>query len=203
MEDSLRFYSAYLPLIYTEVMRQTQSLMDDSMNLSQKLLRMRARPKILFARSFEEAWSQYDTYRSYVLGVVTDARFPMDGELHEAAGVEFVRRLKADDPTLPVAIQSSGTENRERALAEGASFIDKKSPRLLEDIRTFMRRHFGFGDFVFRLPDGTEVGRAHNTRALIRELGRVPAESLAYHASHDHFSNWLRARTHASALAAI
>ncbi len=195
VEDSRRFYSAYLPLIYTEVMRQTQSLMADSINLSQKLLRMRARPKILFATDFEEAWSQYDTYRQYVLGVVTDARFPWGGEHREDAGVEFVRRLKADDPTLPVVVQSSRPENRERALAEGAAFIDKRSPRLLEDLRTFMRRHFGFGDFIFRLPDGTEVGRAHNTRALIREISRVPPASLDYHAAHDHFSNWFRART--------
>ena len=195
VEDSQRFYSAYLPLLYTEIMRQTQSLMADSINLSQKLLRMRARPKILFATSFEEAWSYYDAYRDYVLGVVSDARFPMGGELRRDAGVEFVRRLKADDPTLPVVVQSSQAENREPALAAGASFIDKKSPRLLEDLRTFMRLHFGFGDFVFRLPDGTEVGRAHNTRTLIRELERVPAESLAYHAAHDHFSNWFRART--------
>jgi len=195
VEDSIRFYSAYLPLIYREVMRQTQGLMADSANLSQKLLRMRARPKILFATCFEEAWSYYEKYSTYVLGVITDARFPWDGEVKADAGVEFVRRLRRDDQTLPIVVQSSEIKNRAKAQAEDAFFIDKKSPSLLDDLRGFMRAHFGFGDFIFRLPDGTEVGRAHNTRALIREITRVPEESIAYHAAHDHFSNWFRART--------
>ncbi len=195
VEDSIRFYSAYLPLIYTEVMWQTQALMDDSDNLAQKLLRMRARPKILFATCFEEAWDYYDRYRGFLLGAICDARFPWAGEKRSDAGVEFVRRLKQDDPTLPAVIQSSEAVNRDKATEVGAGFIHKKSPRLLKDLRSFIREHFGFGDFIFRLPDGTEVGRAHNTRSLIREISRVPEDSIAYHASHDHFSNWFRART--------
>ena len=195
VEDSIRFYSAYLPLIYTAVMSQTHGLMEDSENLAQKLLRMRARPKILFATCFEEAWDYYDRYRGFLLGAVCDARFPWDGEKRADAGVEFVRRIKLDDPTLPAVIQSSEAVNEAKAAAVGASFIHKKSPSLLKDLGRFMREHFGFGDFIFRLPDGTEVGHAHNTRTLIREISRVPEASIDYHASHDHFSNWFRART--------
>jgi len=195
VEDSIRFYSAYLPLIYTAVMGQTQALMDDSDNLAQKLLRMRARPKILFATCFEEAWDDYDRHRGYLLGAICDARFPWAGEKRADAGVEFVRRLKTDDPTLPAVIQSSEAVNSERAAEVGADFIHKKSPALLNDLRRFMKENFGFGDFVFRTSDGEEVGRAHNTRSLIREISRVPEDSIAYHAARDHFSNWFRART--------
>ena len=195
IEDSVRFYSSYLPLLYTEVMRQTHELMADSVNLAQKLLRMRARPKILLAASWEEAWDFYTRYREYILGVISDARFPRGGRKEPHTGVDFIRRVKEDDPQLPTALQSSEAANRELAREVGAVFLDKESPTLLEDLRRFLREHFGFGDFVFRLPDGTEVGRAENTRALLREIARVPGESLWFHASHDHFSNWFRART--------
>jgi hypothetical protein len=195
IEDSIRFYSAYMPLIYTEVVRQTLGLMHESINLSQKLLRLRARPKILFATTFEEAWAFYDKYRDYMLGAICDARFPWGGRLRHDAGFEFIRRMKDDDPQMPAALQSFELKNEGRAAALGAAFIRKDSPSLLEDLRKFMRRNFGFGNFVFRLPDGTEVGRAHNTKTLIQEMARVPDESLEFHASHDHFSNWLRART--------
>jgi len=195
VEDSVRFYSAYLPLVYMEIMKQTHDLMADSVNLAQKLLRMRARPKILFARDYETAMDLYQRYRPYLLGVISDARYLRDGRKDPDAGVAFIRRLKEDDPTLPAALQSSDAANAAPAAAAGAIFLHKNSPRLLKDLRRFLREHFGFGDFVFRLPDGTEVGRAHNTRALIREIARVPEESLLFHAAHDHFSNWLRART--------
>lgn len=195
VEDSVRFYSAYLPLVYTEIMKQTHDLMADSVNLAQKLLRMRARPKILFAKDFETALDLYQRYRPYLLGVISDARYARGGVKAADAGVELIRRLKADDPTMPAALQSSEAANSALADEVGAVFLHKNSPRLLKELRQFLRDHFGFGDFVFRLPDGTEAGRAHNTRALIREIARVPDASLQFHAEHDHFSNWLRART--------
>jgi len=195
VEDSVRFYSAYLPLAYTEIVQQTHDLMADSVNLAQKLLRMRARPKILFARDYEEAIDIFERYRPYLLGVISDVRFPRNGKKEADAGFDLIRRIKADDPAMPVALQSSDEGNREQAELVGATFLHKNSPRLLKDFRNFLREQFGFGDFVFRTPNGDEIGRAHNTRSLIREMARVPDESLVYHASHDHFSNWLRART--------
>ncbi len=195
VEDSVRFYSAYLPLLYTEVLRQTDALMKEGINLSHKLLRMRARPKILLASTFEEAWEYYHSYSDYLLGVISDARFPWEGELRPDAGGELIRRIKNADPHLPAVLQSTERKNIRTAAEINAGFIHKNSPRLLQDLREFMLANFGFGDFVFRLPTGEEVGRATNLRTLVEALQAVPEESLRHHASLDHFSNWLRART--------
>lgn len=195
IEDSERFYSIYLPLLYTEIVRQTQNLMDEGINLSHRLLRMRARPKILLATSFEEAWSLFDRYQASLLGVISDGRFPWGGALDDTAGVAFIGRVKAVDPNLPAVLQSTSRDLRKEAAAVGAGFIHKDSPRLLQDLRRFMAENFGFGDFVFRLPSGREVGRARNLREMIEVLQEVPEASILHHAGQDHFSNWLRART--------
>ncbi|MBT4291847.1 response regulator, partial [bacterium] len=195
VEDSVRFYSSYLPLIYKEIMNRTQELMADGINLSQKLLRMRARPKILFATTFEEAWGLYVKYRKYILGAICDARFSRDGEDASDAGLEFIKLLRSDDPELPVVLQSSEDTNRELAEKAGVGYINKHSVKLHRELRYFMQNELGFGDFVFRLEDGTEVARASNTRELEKLLSKVPNESVMYHAKHDHYSNWLRART--------
>jgi CheY-like chemotaxis protein len=195
VEDSIRFYSAYLPLLYTEVLKQTHSLMEEGLNLSHRLLRMRARPKILLATSFEEAWDFYTTYKDHLLGLISDARFPWQGSKHPTAGMELVRRIKQVDPNLPVVIQSSEVTAAPLAHESGAGFIHKDSKSLLGDVRQFMLDNLGFGDFIFRLPDGAEVGRAHDLRSLTEVLPDVPDDSIQYHASRDHFSNWLRART--------
>jgi CheY-like chemotaxis protein len=195
VEDSIRFYSAYLPLLYTEILRQTHALMEEGLNLSHKLLRMRARPKILLACSFEEAWRHFSAHQHHMLGVISDARFPWDGQKRDGAGLEFIRRVKQTDPHMPAVIQSSDPAIAAKAASIGAGFIHKESSHLLQDLRTFMLDNFGFGDFVFRMPDGSEVGRASDLRTLVEALERVPDESLRFHANQDHFSNWLRART--------
>jgi len=195
IEDSVRFYSSYLPLIYTEVLDQTQSLMMEGINLSHRLLRLRARPKILLATTFEEAWDYYRQYKDSLLGVISDGQFPRKGVEQVDAGVEFIRRVKFVDPHTPAVLQSTNRDLARVAAEIGAGFIDKKSRKLLKELRAFMLDNFGFGDFVFRLPDGTEVGRATDLKALLHLLATVPGESIRHHASHDHFSNWLRART--------
>jgi CheY-like chemotaxis protein len=195
IEDSVRFYSSYLPLIYTEVLHQTQSLMVEGINLSHRLLRLRARPKILLANSFEEAWDYYRDYKDSLLGVISDGRFPWKGAEAEDAGIEFIRRVKFVDPHTPAVLQSTNGDLASVAAEIGAGFIHKKSRKLLDELRAFMLDNFGFGDFVFRLPDGREVGRAPDLKALVNLLRTVPRESIRHHASHDHFSNWLRART--------
>jgi hypothetical protein len=202
IEDSVRFYSSYLPLLYTEIVRQTQSLMEEGINLSHRLLRMRARPKILLATSFEEAWSWFERYKNSLLGVICDGRFPWDGQSVEHAGVRFIEQVKEADQHMPAVLQSTNAGLRAEAEAVGAGFIHKNSPRLLQDLREFMAANFGFGDFVFRLPDGQAIGRARDLRELVRSLRTIPDESLVHHATHDHFSNWLRARTE-FALAAV
>ncbi|MEZ4386524.1 MAG: PEP/pyruvate-binding domain-containing protein [Candidatus Krumholzibacteriia bacterium] len=195
IEDSVRFYSVYLPLLYTEIVRQTQNLMAEGINLSHRLLRMRARPKILLATTFEEAWSWFERYKDSLLGVISDGRFPWAGESVENAGVSFIQQVKAVDPHMPAVLQSTNQALRRQAEAAGAGFIHKNSPRLLRELRRFMAENFGFGDFVFRLPDGREVARAHDLRELVSALQEIPDASLVHHATNDHFSTWLRART--------
>ncbi|MBD3366672.1 MAG: histidine kinase [Candidatus Eisenbacteria bacterium] len=206
VEDSVRFYSAYLPMLYGEIMEQTQALMSEGVNRMQQLMRMRARPKILLATTFEEGRAIYEKARGDMLGVIVDARFPKDGELDDMAGVAFASMVKEHDPTTPVLIQSTTRTCTEEAFSVGATFLQKTSPTLMHDVRAFMRDHLGFGDFIFRTPDGTEVARAGDLRRLVELVRTVPDESLMYHARRNDFSTWLMARTEfdlAKALRAI
>jgi DNA-binding NarL/FixJ family response regulator len=195
VEDSIRFYSAYLPLLYTEIMGQTQALMAEGVNRMQKLMRMRARPKVLLATCYEEGMALFRANRAHVLGVIVDASFPRAGRADPHAGLEFSRAVKAEDPGIPVLMQSSETANAGRVGALGVAFIEKTSPTLLAELRGFMREHLGFGDFVFRRPDGSEVARAANLRALADALRAVPDETVVHHAGRNDFSTWLMART--------
>ena len=195
IEDNVRYYSSFLPAIYSELMHHSQQLAPEGVNLSHRLMRIQARPKILLCRTFEEAWACFSAYRENVLGVISDIEFPMDGRVVADAGVAFAQRVREVHADVPVALQSSVPANRALAEAVGAAFLQKESPLLLQQLRRFMIDSFGFGDFIFRLPDGTEVGRAHDLRALEALMATVPAESIAYHSERNHFSKWLKART--------
>ena len=199
VEDSARFISLYLPLLYTVLVKQTHLLMDDGVNLANRLLRLRARPKVLLAQNREDAIDVYEKYRPFMLGVISDKSFPPDaygdGGNDPMAGLELLKRIKGDDPTMPMLLQSSDAEARKLAREIGVHFIHKRSHRLLKELKVFVERHFGFGDFVFIVPDGSEWGRARNLRELEEQLQSIPDESLRHHALRNDFSNWLRART--------
>ena len=195
IEDNVRFYSSYLPVIYAELMSHALRLVPEGINHADKLMRLQARPKILLCRTFEEAWERFDRYEENVLGVISDIEFPKGGELSDEAGLEFARRVRTRQSDIPVMLQSSRPDFEAAARAAGASFLLKDSPTLLHDLRRFMIDHFGFGDFIFRMPDGTEVARAHDLKTLEEKLRTVPGASLAYHAERNHFSKWLKART--------
>ncbi|MFA3784184.1 PEP/pyruvate-binding domain-containing protein [Melioribacteraceae bacterium 4301-Me] len=195
IEDNIRFYSSYLPIIYTELLKQSQSLISEGINLSHKFLRMRARPKILLCTNYEEAWKYFEKYEEFVLGVISDVDFERNGKPDSKAGILFAQQVKARQPDIPILLQSTVPENERLATKIGASFLLKDSPTLLEDLKKFMINNFGFGDFVFKTPDGNEVGRASNLTELEQMLKTVPDESILYHASRNHFSNWLKART--------
>lgn len=195
VEDSIRFCSSYLPMLYTELMEQTQTLMTDGVNQMQKLMRMRARPKILHANTYEKATSLYSRFRKDVLGVILDARFEREGEEDPLAGFRFAGEIRKEDPECPILFQSSEEENRKRAHDFGAAFINKYSPTLLGDVREFMRVYLGFGDFVFRNSEGKVEARAGDLRELSRALRKISDESLLYHAKKNDFSTWLMART--------
>src|SRR5437016_8713178 len=195
VEDNIRYYSSFLPVIYTELITQSRSLISEGINVAHKLVRMRARPKILLCSNYEEGAQQVMKYGEYLLGVVSDVEFPRGGELLPDAGFQLARMVRSMVPDIPIVLQSSRTEFMERAQAEGFSFLRKHSPTLLGDLRQFLVEQFGFGDFVFRLPNHTEVARAGDLNARATLLQEVPAESIAYHGQRNHFSHWLMART--------
>lgn len=194
VEDSPYYYSSVLPLLYKEIVIQTQAVMEDALNEEHRLLRMRARPKILSASSYDEAVDLYHQYKPYLLSVLSDARFPKNGEICAQAGVELLSMIKKDSPDVQLLMFSSEEENREKAESIPAMFVNKNSPALHSHIRSFFVKFLGFGEFVFRMPDGQEVGRASNLRSMEKILPSIPADSLVYHAKHNHFSTWLMAR---------
>jgi CheY-like chemotaxis protein len=194
VEDSPLYRSLFLPLIYNEVVRQTQSVLDESLNERHRLLRMRARPRILMATNYEEAQLLYQTYKPYVFTVISDATFRRDGGVDTKAGFEFLRLIRSEIRDLPLLMVS--TEQQNRALAERvpAVFIDKNSPLIKDELHDFFLNHLGFGDFIFRMPDETAIGHASNLSEFEKQLKRIPEESLRYHTRRNHFSNWVMAR---------
>ncbi|MCU0342703.1 MAG: histidine kinase [Ignavibacterium sp.] len=195
VEDNIKFYSSYLPIIYTEVFKQSQRLVREGINLTHKFLRMRARPKILLCTTYEEAWSYYEKYQEYVLGLILDINFKHHGIKDPEAGIKFARTVRSQHDDISILLQSSDAGFREKAYQIGASFMHKNSPRLLQELREFMLQNFGFGDFVFFDNENKEVFRAANLSQLEEALKVISDESLVYHASRNHFSKWLKART--------
>ncbi len=195
VEDSPLYYSSFLPVIYKEIVRQTQAVLEVGLNEEHRLLTMRARPKILLASNFEEAMELYKKYQPYLFGIISDARFPKGDKLEDDAGHLLLSQIRKEIPDLPLLLLSSDPENKEKADAVPAIFLDKNSPNLLAEIHDFFMNHLGFGDFVFRMPDGTEVARASDLREMEKKLAWVPEESLWYHARRNHFSNWIMARS--------
>ena len=195
VEDSPAFYSALLPFLYTEVVRQTQAVLETGLNEEHRLLTMRARPKILLAQTYEEADALYREYEPYLLSVISDTRLPQHGKMKDDAGITLLSLIKEQSPAIPLLLMSTESKNQGMADTIPATFIDKNSPQFYSTIHNFLLNYLGFGDFVFRLPDGTEVDRADSLRVLEDKLARVPDESLWYHARRNHFSTWLMARS--------
>ena len=195
IEDNIRYYSSFLPLIYTELISQTRRVIQEGVNLAHKLMRMRARPKILLTSNYEDAYALAEKYREHLLGIVSDVEFPHAGVLSVEAGFDLAKNVRALVPDVPVVLQTSRTAFRQRAFAEGYSFLRKGSPTFLRDLRKVMMQQFAFGDFVFRTSDRVEVARATDLNSLEELLQTVPAESVAFHGERNHFSRWFTART--------
>ena len=195
VEDAVRRYSSFLSHIYSELINQSESLIAEGVNDLHRLMRMQTRPKILLATNYEEAVTCYRKFHDYVLAVISDVRFPRDEEEDALAGFELVKMIRAEDPELPILLQSAEPENANKAAELGVHFADKNSTSLLKQIQRFVTESLGFGDFVFRLPDRTEVARVRDMYELEEALKWVPAASLEYHATRNHFSLWLLARS--------
>ena len=195
VEDSPIYYSSLLPLLYKEIVTQTQAVMEESLNDEHRILRMRARPKILVAQTDKEAVDLYQKYKPYLLSVFSDVRFPKDGKLDDAAGYKLLSMITKESPDLPLLIFSAEESNRKLAQQIPAVFLNKNSPTLHSEIRSFFMQFLGFGEFVFKLPDGREIGKASNLREMEDILPTISDESVYYHATHNHFSSWLMARS--------
>lgn len=194
VEDSVRRYSSFLSMLYAELMVQSGSLVAEGVNDLHRMLRMRARPKVLLAKTYEEAMVLLDEYREYVVALISDVRYPRRGEEDAAAGFDLVQTIRRELPDVPVLLQSAEPSNRARAEQLGIAYADKGSSSLLNQLRQFVTVNLGFGDFVFRLDNGMEVGRAKSMYELQETIRHVSEASLWFHATHNHFSLWLMAR---------
>jgi DNA-binding NarL/FixJ family response regulator len=195
VEDSVRFYSTYLPNLYKMIFKQSVSFMTEGLNEHQRMMRMRGRPKVLLVNNYEDAIEVYNIYKDNILGVISDITFPKNGELNPEAGLILCKHIKQDNPYVPVLIQSSQSEKKAEAELLKAGFIDKNSKSLTIELEDFVNRYFAFGDFVFYDPKlKKEVFRANNLKTLQKAVMIISDDCLRYHISGNNFSKWLNAR---------
>lgn len=195
VEDSPYHYSSILPVLYKQIVLQTQTVIDESINEEHRLLKMRGRPKVLVAHNYEDAIRLYETYKPYLLSVFSDIRYQRKGIEDPAAGLRLLTKIKRETPDLPLLVLSTEEQNREKSEEIPAVFINKMSSNLNNRIKSFFVCHLGFGDFIFRMPDGKEIARASDLRTIEKLLDEIPDESIVHHAMHDDFSRWFMARS--------
>lgn len=195
VEDSIRFYSSYLPNIYKIIFKQSKAFMMEGLNEHQMMLRMRGRPKILLATTYDDAITLYEKYKHNLLGIITDVSYKRGGEMDKEAGLKLCKKVKKDDVFMPILLQSSDASNEKVARELKVGFINKTSKTLSIELRNFIIEFFAFGDFVFQDPETMEeVNRAPDLKTLQMKMFEVPDDSLFYHITHNHISKWLRAR---------
>ncbi len=195
VEDSIRYYSSYLPNMYKIVFKQSKSFMQEGLNEHKKMLRMRGRPKVILATNYNQATEFYNKYRENLLGIVSDISYKKDGQKNTEAGLIFCRMVREKDPLMPFLLQSSELQNQSKAQDLRASFVHKYSKTLDIELRNFMIRYMAFGEFIFRDPiTQEEIGRASNLRELQHAIMKIPEHSLQHHFNNNDFSRWLNAR---------
>ena len=195
VEDGIRFYSSILPNLYNYILLQAKRFSTEALNPHAAAQRKRGRPKVLLARTYEEAMELYDRYGDNALGIISDARFPKGGTKDPEAGLKLLREIRKRDEYVPLILQSAESDNRFKAEAEGFRFVDKNSKKMDIDLRRLMEEHMGFGDFVFHDPKtGKEILRIHSLKELQDNIFTIPNDSMLYHVSRNHMSRWLSAR---------
>jgi len=195
VEDSIRFYSSYLPNIYKIIFKQSKDFMTEGLNEHQMMLRMRGRPKILLATTYEEALELYEKYKRNLLGIITDMSYPRSGKQEKFAGIKLCKKVQHDDPFMPILLQSSEKEGEEHAHKLKVGFIDKNSKSISVELKNFIREYFAFGDFIFIDPEsGEELARANDLKSIQELLFQVPDEALRYQLNRNQLSKWFRAR---------
>ena len=197
VEDNIRFYSSILPRLYKYILTQSLNFATEALTMTAEMLRMRGRPKVLLARNYEEAWEIYSRYKEHMLGVISDCRFPKNGEIDPMAGMKFLNAVREADEYLPLIMETS--EDIEKLQAENPElrvhYVDKNSKKLDVDLHSLLASHFGFGDFRFRNPKTKEVVlKVKNLKELQDNILTIPADSLELHVRRNHISRWLAAR---------
>lgn len=191
VEDSPFYLSTLLPVLYRELVIETQAVIDEGLNEEHRLLSMRARPKILLAGNYEEALDIYETYKDHILGVISDVRFPRKGSLDGRAGLDLLRRIHAERFDIPLLLASAEPHNAALAAEIPAAFIDKNAAALNEKIRAFLLEQLGFGDFCFRRPDGRVIALASDLYSFEKRLAEISDDVFEHHCRGNDFSRWL------------
>ena len=195
VEDSIRFYSSVLPHLYKFLLKQSLTFSTEALNEHEQMLRMRGRPKVMLARTYEEAEALYSKYQDKILGIISDISFNHNGEKDKSAGIRLAKYIKEKDPYVPIILESSELENAILADKLGVSFIDKNSKKFPVDLGNAIYNNFGFGALIIRNPQtGEEVMRINNLKDFQYKVFDIPAESLLYHASRNDISRWLYSR---------
>ncbi len=193
VEDSIRFYSSILPNLYKYILTQSLNFATEALNSQAEMLRMRGRPKVLLARSYEEAWELYEQYKDNMLGVISDCRYPRNGEVDPVAGLTLLRNIREGSEYMPLILETA--EPNVNCDIPGVRIVDKNSKMMPVDLRKILAAHFGFGDFHFRDPKTKEVvAVVHNLKELQDSVFKIPHDTMLYHVSHNHISRWLAAR---------
>ncbi len=209
VEDSIRFYSSILPNLYNYILQQSQNFATEALNRHAATLRMRGRPKVVLARTYDEAMEAWEKYKDNCLGVISDVRFPLHPSRQSQivgagasgvpkdseAGFKLFEAIRRDNEFVPLIMESAETRNRDRALLQNYHYVDKNSKMLSVELRHLMEEHMGFGDFIFRDPKShEEILRVRTLKELQDNIFTIPRDSMLYHISRNHMSRWLCAR---------
>lgn len=209
VEDSIRFYSSILPNLYNYILQQSQNFATEALNRHAATLRMRGRPKVVLARTYDEAMEAWEKYKDNCLGVISDVRFPLHPSRQSQivgagasgvpkdseAGFKLFEAIRRDNEFVPLIMESAETRNRDRAQLQNYHYVDKNSKMLSVELRHLMEEHMGFGDFIFRDPKShEEILRVRTLKELQDNIFTIPRDSMLYHISRNHMSRWLCAR---------
>lgn len=195
VEDSVRFYSSILPNLYNYILQQSRNFATEALNPHAATLRQRGRPKVVLARTYEEAMRIYNRYKDNCLGIISDVRFPKGGKRDAEAGFKLLKDIRKNDEYVPLIMESSETANKDRAEKEHFHYVDKNSKMLSLELRHLLEEHMGFGDFIFRDPKThQEIARVSTLKQLQDNIFKIPSDSMLYHVSRNHISRWLCAR---------
>ena len=194
VEDTPKYYSSILPVLYKQIIFNTKQLIDKSLDDTQKLLHMRGRPKIILTKNYEEATILLNKYKNNILGIITDLRFKLNKIKNNNAGIKLIEFIRIQDKTVPILIQSTHIVQNKILSKYSVKYINKNSTKFFKDLKKFILENLGFGNFQFRLSNNKIISYASNLEELKKELKKIPSESIIYHASNNHLSNWLAAR---------